>query len=465
MNANVLLDIPALEPLVQSDGADAAHSGDIDLSEDGIALAFAARYADRVRYCHTTGAWFENVGTHWRRDDSLLAFAWARDLCREANRAGLATLKKTATAAAVERAARADRRLAVTAEVWDRDPMLLGTPAGVVDLRTGELRNARPGDYITKQCSVAPGDSAEPELWMRFLDEATRGDHGLIRLLQQFAGYSLTADIREHALIFVYGPGGNGKGVFVHTLKAIIGDYATVAPMDVFIEARGERHPTELAMLRGARLVVAEESEAGRNWNSARVKTLTGGDPVSARFMRQDFFTMLPTWKLLLVGNHQPLLRGVDDALVRRFNIVPFTFKPVTPDQQLEEKLRAEYPNILRWAIEGCLDWARNGLVRPDVVLRATRAYFDAQDLMGAWIEEMCEQEPRYAESNKALFASWSRYAEDNGASAGKSQTLSDELARRGFERIKDADGIRGRGFRGIRVKPAMIESHWSDGR
>jgi putative DNA primase/helicase len=436
-----------------------AESAAIDLlSEDGLALAFAARYADTARYCHTTGAWFTRTETHWRRDESLLAFAWARDLCRDANRAGLAPLKKIATAAAVERAARADRRLAVTAEIWDRDPMLLGTPGGVVNLRTGELRDAKAEDYITKQTSVAPGASAEPELWLRFLDEATRGDDSLVRFLQQIAGYSLTGDVREHALIFVYGCGGNGKGVFVHTLKAILGTYATVAPMETFVEARGERHPTELAMLRGARLVVAEESEAGRNWNSARVKTLTGGDPVTARFMRQDFFTMVPTWKLLLVGNHQPLLRHVDDALLRRFNVVPFTFKPAAPDRQLEERLRGEWPNILRWAIEGCLDWQRNGLTRPEVVKRATYIYFESQDLVGSWLEESCEQNPRYCETIKRLYESFAAFADANGSHPGKAATLSDELSRRGFQRIKDSAGIRGRGFLGLRL---TLASPW----
>ena len=438
---------------------------DIEMSEDGIALAFAERNASLARYCHSSGAWYIWAQTHWRRDASMLAFSWARDLCREANRLGVASLKKTATAAAVERAARSDRRLAVTSEIWDRDPLLLGTPGGIVDLRAGTRRDARPEDYITKQAAVAPGDSAEPELWLRFLEQATCGSGPLMRFLQQIAGYALTGDVREHALFFVYGSGGNGKGVFVHTLKGILGEYATVAPMETFTEARGERHPTELAMLRGARLVVAEESEAGRNWNSARIKTLTGGDPVTARYMRQDFFTFAPTWKLLLVGNHQPLLRHVDEALIRRFNIIPFIHKPQSPDLELEHKLRAEWPAILRWAIEGCLDWQRNGLARPDAVTAATRVYFETQDVAGGWIEECCDLAPSHSETIKRLFQSFAAYAEGAGVHPGKAATLSDELARRGFQRIKDAAGIRGRGFAGIRVKPVPVEPRWSDGR
>jgi putative DNA primase/helicase len=243
--------------------------------------------------------------------------------------------------------------------------------------------------------------------------------------------------------------------VFVHTLKGILGDYAVVAPMETFTEAHGDRHPTELAMLRGARLVVSEESEAGRNWNSSRIKTLTGGDPVTARFMRQDFFTFVPTWKLLLVGNHQPLLRHVDDALVRRFNIVPFNNRPAQPDHDLETKLRAEWPDILRWAIEGCLDWQRNGLVRPGVVDAATATYFENQDLVGSWLDETCDADSRNSETVKALFQSYSAFADANGANPGKATTLSDELARRGYQRIKDTHGIRGRGFLGLKIKPS----------
>lgn len=452
MNAepNQFADLPSIDSVQEPSDRELTST---DLSEDGIALAFAERHADHARYCHTTGAWFTRTETHWRRDNSMLAFCWARDLCREANRLGLATLKKTATAAAVERAARADRRLAVTSEIWDRDPFLLGTPGGVLDLRTGESRCFRSDDYITKVTAVAPGDSAEPPLWLQFLEQATCGNPALMRFLQQIAGYALTGDVREHALFFVYGSGGNGKGVFVHTLEAILGDYSAVAPMETFTEARGERHPTELAMLRGSRLVVAEESEAGRNWHSSRIKTLTGGDPVTARFMRQDFFEFAPTWKLLLVGNHQPLLRHVDDALVRRFNIIPFTHRPAEPDRQLEDKLRAEWADILRWAIEGALDWQSNGLMRPDVVKGATDSYLEGQDLVGSWLDEHCDREPRHSETIKRLFESFSAFAEANGAHAGKAATLSDELARRGFQRIRDTAGIRGRGFLGLRVR------------
>ncbi len=192
----------------------------------------------------------------------------------------------------------------------------------------------------------------------------------------------------------MFGPGGNGKTVFLNTLTSIMRDYAKVAAMETFTASHSERHPTDLAMLRGARLVTASETEEGRTWAETRIKQMTGGDLISARFMRQDFFTYRPQFKLTIIGNHKPVLRNVDDAARRRFNLAPFVHKPPQPDRDLELKLREEAPAILRWMIEGCLTWQKNGLVRPESVVAATSAYFEAQDLFGQWLEDHCDFEP-----------------------------------------------------------------------
>src|SRR6201993_1417127 len=142
--------------------------------------------------------------------------------------------------------------------------------------------------------------------------------------------------------------------------------------MATFAASTNDKHPTDLAMRAGARLVTASETEEGRPWAEARIKALTGGDPISARFMRRDFFTYVPTFKLIVIGNHKPVLHNVDEAAKRRFNIVPFILKPATPDRELEQKLMQEAPAILQWMIEGCLDWLQNGLVPPQLVLEAT---------------------------------------------------------------------------------------------
>jgi putative DNA primase/helicase len=194
----------------------------------------------------------------------------------------------------------------------DADPWLLGCPGVTIDLRDGIGRAPDPGDGITRLVAVAPAETAECPLWRAFLHEATGGDAAMKRFLQQIVGYCLTGDTREHALFFIYGVGGNGKSVFLNTVSSIIGYYATTAAMDTFVASKSDRHPTDLAGLRGARLVSASETEEGRAWAEAKIKAITGGDTISARFMRQDFFTYRPQFKLVIVGNHKPVLKNVE---------------------------------------------------------------------------------------------------------------------------------------------------------
>ena len=392
---------------------------DLELTEDGVALAFEQRHGDALRYCHDTGKWFVWSGTHWQLNRDKQAFTWSRELVRSLNRSAEFKTKaitgKAAFAGSVEKFAQSARAFAVTAEIWDRDPFLLGTPGGTVDLQTGQLRPARREDYITKRTAVAPAAATDCPTWFAFLRQATAGDNNLILFLQQWAGYCLTGSTREHALMFIYGPGGNGKSVFLNTVSRILGDYCRTAPMDTFTSSNGDKHPTDLAMLRGARLVTATETEEGRAWAESRIKQMTGGDPVSARFMRQDFFTYTPQFKLMIAGNHKPALRNVDEAARRRFNIVPFLHKPEAPDRQLEKKLMDEAPGILRWMIEGCLDWQRSGLERPKIVTDATAEYFEAQDTIGRWMAERCILASHLEEKPGKLLRDLQEWSQQNG--------------------------------------------------
>jgi putative DNA primase/helicase len=238
------------------------------LTQDGIAGIFARRYADRLRYCHSTRSWFEFDGARWRRDEINRAFEFVRQIAREVSEGKelkeLKEFRKTAFATGVEKFSQSDAAFAVTADYWDRDPYLLGTPEGTVDLRTGALRPSAPSEGITKATAVAPSARNDCPVWECFLRETTGGDRDMERFLQQWAGYCLTGDIREHALVFAHGPGGNGKSVFLNTVAGIMADYSTPAPSDTFTVSIGDRHPTELAALCGARLVAASETEHGR---------------------------------------------------------------------------------------------------------------------------------------------------------------------------------------------------------
>lgn len=407
-----------------------------DPSEDDIALAFTALHGDTLRFDHDAGIWFEWDGARWRKDNAHRAFTYAREMARHHGAAGKANF-----AAGVERFARADRAHAVNADVWDADPMLLGTPGGTVDLRTGVFGPAKASDLITKLSGATP-EHGEPTLWLRFLNEALDGDQEAIRFLRLWAGYCLTGDTREHALIFLHGLAGTGKSVFLNTLAAILGDYAVTAAMDTFTTSKFDRHSTELAMLHGARLVTASETEEGRSWAEAKIKQMTGGDPITARFMRQDNFTFRPQFKLTIVGNHAPRLANPDDAMRRRFNILGFNIKPTAPDLQLETKLKAEHGRILAWAIAGCREWQAHGLVRPAAVTEATTEYFAGEDLMGQWIAERCEVRPGAFELPARLYNDWRKYADEHGEAPGTAIGFGKKMSKRGFP-SKPSCGVR----------------------
>lgn len=420
----------------------AGPGGPIEITEDGVARAFTRKHADSLLYDHDAGRWYEWQGDHWQPETTGRAYNYCRELARDASesltKSEREKPRRASFASGVERMAQRDPVHAARQSDWDSDPWVLGCPNDTIDLKSGKSRAPRPADRITRQTTVAPSSTQSCPLWLSFLAEATGGDDEMIGFLRRWCGYSLTGTTREHALIFLYGPGGNGKSVFLNTIAGILGDYAATASMQTFTASKHDQHPTDLAMLRGARLVSASETEEGRAWAESRIKNMTGGDPITARFMRKDFFTYQPQFKLTIVGNHKPVLHNVDDAARRRFNIVPFTVKPAQPDHQLEEKLRAEWPGILRWMIDGCLEWQADGLKRPQSVVAATADYFNEQDFIGQWLEDECIVEPdndHRWETSADLFKAWKDYAQAAGEVPGTQKSLASKLARHGLQR------------------------------
>jgi putative DNA primase/helicase len=356
------------------------------LSEDTLALVFADRHASGLRYVANWGKWLAWTGTYWAYEKTLAVYDIARKVCRGFVQPGAnprVLLTQAKTMAAIETLARSDRRLAAIAGQWDADQLLFNMTEGSVELSNGAIMPNNSMDYCMK---VAGTDAAPPgtpcPLWLAFLDTAMNGDQALIAYLQRVCGYCLTGLIKEHALFFLYGTGGNGKGVFINTLRGIFGTYRTTAPIDTFTVTNSTSHPTDLAGLMGARLVTAVETEEGRPWAESKIKALTGGDEISARFMRQDFFSFTPTFKLMIAGNHKPRLRSVDEAMRRRFHLIPFavTIPKADRDIDLVGKLKAEWPAILRWMIDGCMIWQKMGLAPPQAVIDATNKYLESED-------------------------------------------------------------------------------------
>jgi putative DNA primase/helicase len=434
-------------------------------SDDALAQRFADRHAAELRFVAAWGQWFRDDGKRWRQDDTLHAFDLARRICRDASaecngkegvKVALASAK---TVAAVERLARSDRRIAATIDQWDADPWLLNTPSGVIDLRTGTMRARRDDDYMTKLTAVGPGGDCP--LFLGFLARITGADPELIAYLKRVLGYAFTGSPRDHALFFGYGTGANGKSVLLSTVAGLLGDYHKTAPIETFTASNVDRHPTDLAMLRGARLVTATETEEGRQWAESRIKSLTGGDRVSARFMRQDFFEFTPQFKLFIAGNHRPGLRSVDEAIRRRFHLIPFavTIPTEERDSELTEKLKAEWPGILAWIIKGCLEWQSEGLAAPKAVTAATAEYLNSEDAIAAWIDERCERDPSAWAGASPLFASWAAWAAKAGEALGSQKKFSQKLVERKFSKHRMTAG---EGFYGLRILPQEgSESTW----
>lgn len=428
----------------------------VGLTEDEIALSFAQTHQGRAVYDHTDVNWYCWADDRWKRDDTNLAFDLVRKhvrAIREAQAEPPRTLAKIAFSMSVERAARADRRIAVAQFEWDRNSWVLGVPGGVVNLKTGKVRPGNPAEFISRQTSVAPApEGTAAPLWTAFLKDATRDDADVMAFLQRLAGYILTGEVSEEVLCFLYGSGGNGKGVFIGTLVSILNDYAVAVPIDAFTASsrlNGEYYRAQMA---GARLVTASETEAGATWAESQIKELTGNEaPLSARNPHGRPFTYRPQFKLAIVGNHAPRLKGRSPAMERRLRIVPFTHAPLHPDPNLKDKLRAEYPAILRWMIDGCLEWQQFRLGTAPAIAAATSDYFEQQDGFRRWLDERCILDDTPQSRPGALFADFKAWCTANGEDAPNANEFAELLDRTpGIKRFRTHGS---RWVRGIGLK------------
>lgn len=421
-----------------------SHEERLELSpdHDTIIRRFEQQHRDALVFDHSAGRWYRFEGGLWRPEETKLALHFAREasLGIAGTDPSKKALKSVPTWEAVERGARTVRSFAVTADQWDRDKMLLGSPGGTVDLRTGEFKAGDPLDYISKSAAATPLslDRFDPEKdcprWLDFLDEALGGDTDAIRFLQQWAGYSATGETREQKLLFVWGIGGTGKSTAINTIGDALGEYTGNVRSETLTAQKWEAHPEEVARLQGVRLAWASEIERGKRWNEKRLKELTGGDLVTARHMRENSFSFRPELKLTVIGNDRPALSTVDEAMRRRFLILPFERVPLKKDPKLPEKLRKEFPGILSWMIEGALDWQKNGLVLPPIVNSATAEYFDSEDIFAQWVQECCVTGKGEKATLSDLWESWEEFCFDNKEEPGtKMRSFPELLKQRGY--------------------------------
>ena len=438
-----------------------------DISHDTLANRLSSeRLRGDALYVAAWHRWMLWDGSRWRSDDRLQHMTLIRDFLREVaategDPKKAAELKSDKTRAAVERMVRSNAEIAASADQWDADTWLLGTPGGTVDLRTGELREAKRDDFITRQTAVTPAPAGtEAPIFQAFMRRIFRSKPEAIPFMQRAAGYALTGRTSEHKLLFAFGVGRNGKGVFFGTLDGIMGDYSTVAPSSTFMESGSEQHPADMAMLAGARLVTASELPPGKSWNESRIKTMTGGDRITARGMRQDFFTYTPQFTLMIAGNHMPSFRGVDEAIRARVLLIPFaeTIPADERDPDLTDKLREEWPAILRWAIDGALQWQDVGLCPPESVTTASAEYLESEDMLGEFLSDCVMGSPDGFVTNKALYAEFRQWCDDRGMRSPWTQhALTRALVERGYEQHRRTQG---RGLLGYAIQSATARSY-----
>ena len=445
------------------------------ITHSTIADVVVQRHGDDLHYIVAMKAWFIWSGTRWVRDEGNHVFELCHGVAREqaANvelKELIAKLELPSFANGVEELLRKKGAIQVLATAFDSNQWLLGVPSGVIDLRTGEFRQGRREDMVSKTTLVDPDFDADCPLWRKFMNDATGGDAELERFLSQWFGYSLTGDVSEQAFVFFHGDGGNGKGISANTVQNILGDYAGTADMRTFVAAKGDRASNDLADLRGKRFVIASETALGNEWDEARVKNITGGDTITARKLWENNISFDPTFKITILGNHFPNIRGIGHAMRRRMNVVGFNHRPQKPDLKLSEKLKVEYPAILAWLIRGCRDWQANGLQRTQSMIEATEDYFVNQDILGQWMDEWCEvahgnDEIRDTFAN--LYKSWTEYARDHGHNNMTGRAFTNTLIERGFKKIKFGGA---RGYAGIHAVGEIatgkrwVREHMGDG-
>jgi putative DNA primase/helicase len=369
---------------------------DAGLTDVGNSDLLVSRHQHEFRYVPERGQWLRWGGTHWSWDDASRIIEAAKDTILAIDADGNETIAKHRARSLSRRSleamvalARSHPEVVAPAALLDADPYALCTPSGVVDLRVGTIHDGRPADLHTRSTSVPFTPMSTPR-WDTFLADTFGDDTELLGFVQRLAGYSTTGAVTHHVLPFLHGSGGNGKSVFLDVLRRVLGDYAATAPAGFLLSGQTQ-HETEVARLAGLRFVICSEVNQEARFDEAKVKLLTGGDALTARFMRADHFTFTPTHHLWLMGNHQPGIGAGGESFARRLRLIPFT-RTVADDKKVEgldqQLVDAEGPGILAWLVQGALLALSDGLRAPAGVLAATKVYMDEEDALARFVED-----------------------------------------------------------------------------
>ena len=452
-------DPPLPEPEVASIARSVArYPAELPLTESGNAERLVRDHGTDLKYCFAWRRWLFWDDRRWTRDAQAQILGRSKLVARslyteasacedEEHRKAIAKWARASESAKSRKAmielATAEEGIPVTPDDLDRDPWLLNAENGTVDLRTGELRPPKRTDLLTKLAPVKYDSKASAPTFKKFLNDCMDGSEDLIAFLQRALGYAVTGEVSEDALLFFYGAGCNGKSTFLNVVSETLGiDYAHEAVPDLLLQKKRD-HLTELADLHGRRLVTTTETGDGARFAEVLVKRLTGRDPITARRMREDPWQFMPTFTLIVSGNHKPAIRGTDDAIWRRIHLVPFnvSFKG-REDRRLPDRLRRELPGILAWLVRGSLMWQAEGLNPPDEVLVAGAEYRRESDVLVDFLAEKCVTGDHCRAKGGALYDAYLEW--HKGAVGGEplnNTAFGLELKQRGFSSKHRSDG------------------------
>ncbi len=439
------------------------------LSNDiGNANRLVDKFGMDLRYIHPAKNWIGWNGQRWVFDEDGGIMRIAKDTARsiyqeaakEEDDQRRQAISKWANQCGSQQRLKsmvelAKSELPISPNTLDNNNWLLGCLNGVLDLKTGKLREPKREDFITKQARVNFDPSAKCPRWESFLNQIMAGNKDLMAFLQRACGYTLTGQTSEQCLFLMYGTGANGKSVFLQTTLSLLGDYAMQTNAETLMvnkyKTGGSASP-DIARLRGARLVATSEVEDGQRLGEALVKQMTGGDVLVARFLYGDPFEFTPTFKMWLAANHKPIIRGDDYAIWRRIHLIPFkvTIPENKRDGELAEKMRDELPGILNWMIEGCMMWQQDGLMPPEEVKAATAEYKTEMDFVQQWINDCCVLGPKKNAGATVLYGNYKEWAEENIGWCHKQTMFGRKLTEKGFTKERTPRVV----YRGIGIKP-----------
>lgn len=419
-------------------------------TDAGNAEFFAREYKDKLRYDYGHRRWLLWSNHWWVEDRRQTVLQMAKEAARKRLRVRF-VLRDTEAEGKAEGAwayksesrarleatleiAKSEPSLATSGNEWDANPWLFGVMNGVINLRTGKLRDGKRSDLLTMHTDVIFDPEAQCPRWLRFLDDIFDGDRELISYIHRAVGYCLSGATTEQVVFLCYGHGSNGKSTFLDVLGSVLGDYAYNLPFSTFELNSRSAIPNDVAALAKRRFVTALETNECAPLNEARLKLLTGSDSVSARFLYREFFTFTPVAKFWLATNHKPPVADDSPGFWRRIRLIPFLNQFTgREDKDLVSKLKAEAPGILRWAVEGCLLWQREGLGLPAVVKAASQAYRDENDAVGEFLVENYEIAANATVPAADLWSDYLQWADSNQERPLDRKVFSARLEAKGF--------------------------------